>query len=148
MNEDVAANPEHELGYGYRVVTVDEAVERAFSGEWDVPEFQRQFVWQPAQVCDLADSLWRNYPIGALLLWRSAESNDDLRRARWWIADGQQRLTSLCILCGREPVWLRRKPAKLACACCNASPHASIPGSMGHQGSWPRALTREQTIRG
>ncbi|MGA8057105.1 MAG: DUF262 domain-containing protein [Candidatus Binataceae bacterium] len=112
MNEDVAANPEHELGYGYRVVTVDEAVERAFSGEWDVPEFQRQFVWQPAQVCDLADSLWRNYPIGALLLWRSAESNDDLRRARWWIADGQQRLTSLCILCGREPVWLRRKPAE------------------------------------
>lgn len=72
-----------ELGYGYRVVTVDEAVERAFSGEWDVPEFQRQFVWQPAQVCDLADSLWRNYPIGALLLWRRAESNDDLRRARW-----------------------------------------------------------------
>lgn len=83
MNEDVAAKLEDEPGYGYRVVTVDEAVERAFSGEWDVPEFQRQFVWQPAQVCDLADSLWRNYPIGALLLWRSAESNDDLRRARW-----------------------------------------------------------------
>ena len=65
--------PEDEHGYRYSVVTVGEAVERAVSGEWDVPEFQRQFVWQPSQVCDLADSLWRNYPIGALLLSRSAK---------------------------------------------------------------------------
>jgi hypothetical protein len=60
--------PEDEHGYGYRVVTVGEAVESAVSGEWDIPEFQRQFVWQPSQVCGLVDSLWRNYPIGALLL--------------------------------------------------------------------------------
>ena len=106
------SRPEDKHGYSYRVVTVGEAVERAVSGEWDVPEFQRQFVWQPSQVCGLADSLWRNYPIGALLLWRSANSGGDPRRSRWWIADGQQRLTSLCILCGREPVWLRRKPAE------------------------------------
>jgi hypothetical protein len=104
--------PQDEHGYGYRVVTVGEAVERAVSGEWDVPEFQRQFVWQPPQVCSLADSLWRNYPIGALLLWRGANSDDDASQSGWWIADGQQRLTSLCILCGREPVWLRRKPAE------------------------------------
>ena len=104
--------PEDEHGYGYRVVTVGEAVESAVSGEWDIPEFQRQFVWQPSQVCGLVDSLWRNYPIGALLLWRSANSGGDSRRSRWWIADGQQRLTSLCILCDREPIWLRRKPAE------------------------------------
>src|SRR5512146_221838 len=112
MNDDASARLQHEAGYGYRVVTVGQAVERAVSGEWDIPEFQRQFVWQPSQVCDLADSLWRNYPIGALLLWRRAERNGYSRRPRWWIADGQQRLTSLCILCGREPVWLRRKPAE------------------------------------
>ena len=106
-----APRPEDEHGYSYRVVTVGEAVERAVSGEWDVPEFQRQFVWQPPQVCGLADSLWRNYPIGALLLWRSANGGDDASLSGWWIADGQQRLTSLCILCGREPVWLKRKPA-------------------------------------
>ncbi|MGH9645626.1 MAG: DUF262 domain-containing protein [Bryobacteraceae bacterium] len=101
-----------DAGYGYRVVTVEDAVERAVSGEWDVPEFQREFVWQPSQVCGLADSLWRNYPIGALLLWRGAEYNHAPGRPQWWIADGQQRLTSLCILCGREPAWLRRKPAE------------------------------------
>lgn len=118
MSEDATAkmnganvSPQDEAGYAYRVVTVGEAVERAVSGEWDVPEFQRQFVWQPSQVCGLADSLWRNYPFGALLLWRGAECGDDQRRPRWWIADGQQRLTSLCILYGREPAWLRRKGA-------------------------------------
>jgi len=104
--------PHDEHGYGYRVVTVGEAVERSVSGEWDIPEFQRQFVWQPPQVCGLADSLWRNYPIGALLLWRGANSDDDASQSGWRIADGQQRLTSLCILCGREPVWLTRKPAE------------------------------------
>jgi Protein of unknown function DUF262 len=112
MNDDASARPQHEAGYGYRVVTVGEAVDCAVSGEWDIPEFQRQFVWQPSQVCDLADSLWRDYPIGALLLWRRTASNGDSGRPRWGIADGQQRLTSLCILFGREPVWLRRKPAE------------------------------------
>jgi len=72
-----APRPEDEHAYSYRVVTVGEAVERAVSGEWDVPEFQRQFVWRPSQVCDVADSLWRAYPIGALLLWRSANSGGD-----------------------------------------------------------------------
>jgi Protein of unknown function DUF262 len=103
--------PLDEQGYGYHVVTVGEAVERAVSGEWDVPEFQRQFVWRASQACDLADSLWQNYPIGSLLLWRDANHVGDARSSGWWIADGQQRLTSLCMLYGREPAWLRRKPA-------------------------------------
>jgi Protein of unknown function DUF262 len=109
VNDRASARPEHEAGYGYRVVTVSEAVDCVTSGQWDIPEFQRQFVWQPSQVGELADSLWRNYPIGAPLLWRRTGSNGDSHRAQWWIADGQQRLTSLCLLHGREPVWLRRK---------------------------------------
>ncbi len=114
--EFIAASPPDrsapaEPGYAYQVTTVGEAVERAVSGEWDLPEFQREFVWQPTQVCDLADSLWRNYPIGALLLWQEPNGAGDANPPRWWIADGQQRLTSLCLLCGREPAWLRRKSA-------------------------------------
>jgi hypothetical protein len=119
MNDDLSANLEamdetadHEAGYAYRVVTVREAVERCVSGEWDIPEFQRQFVWRPSQVCGLADSMWRNYPFGALLLWRASEDANGERQVRWWIADGHQRLTSLCILSGREPIWLRRRAAQ------------------------------------
>jgi hypothetical protein len=91
----------------FRLVTVLEAVQMAVAGRWDVPEFQRAFVWNPAQVCALADSLWRDYPIGPLLLWQPKE-NDDIN-APLWIADGQQRLTSLCLLYGREPSWFLRK---------------------------------------
>lgn len=102
-----------EQGYAYQVATVGDAIERAVSGEWDMPEFQRKFVWKPSQACDLADSLWRNYPIGPLLLWRDANRAAGSSPPQWWIADGQQRLTSLCLLCGREPAWLRRKPADM-----------------------------------
>lgn len=115
LDDDFAAAPrpgaesadKREDGYCFRVVTVLEAVERAVAGQWDVPEFQREFVWKPAQVCGLAASLWCNYPIGALLLWRARKSASE---SPLWIADGQQRLTALCLLHGGVPSWLRRKP--------------------------------------
>ena len=96
-----------EDGYCFRVVNVLEAVENVVTGQWDVPEFQREFVWTPAQVCGLATSLWCNYPIGPLLLWQTREHRSN---APLWIADGQQRLTSLCLLRGGIPSWFRRKP--------------------------------------
>jgi hypothetical protein len=89
----------------FRLVTVTDAVGRALAGQWEVPEFQREFIWKPAQVCALADSLWRNYPIGALLLWRAAQPGE----SPLWIADGQQRLTALCLLSGGTPHWFGRK---------------------------------------
>lgn len=94
----------------FRVATVLEAVENATAGRWDVPEFQREFVWKPSQVCALADSLWRNYPIGPLLLWEPGTGVDG--PAPVWIADGQQRLTALCLLCGFDPSWFQRKPER------------------------------------
>jgi hypothetical protein len=97
-----------EAGYSFSVVSVTEAVESAVAGDWDIPEFQREFVWKPSQVCALADSLWRNYPIGALLLWRVRKGADSALPL--WIADGQQRLTALCLLHGALPSWLDRKP--------------------------------------
>lgn len=98
-----------EAGYQYRIVSVAVAVRKVANGEWDVPEFQRRFVWQAAQVCALADSLWRNYPIGGLLLW-DTDGGGGPRRAPLWIADGQQRLTSLCLMHGIEPPWAGRMP--------------------------------------
>ncbi|HZO81761.1 MAG TPA: DUF262 domain-containing protein [Candidatus Binataceae bacterium] len=97
-----------EPGYEYRVVRVAEAVRFVAAGEWDMPDFQRRFVWEPGQVCALADSLWRNYPIGALLLWNARAADHGRRCAPLWIADGQQRLTSLCLMYGVEPPWVRR----------------------------------------
>ncbi|MGH7906951.1 MAG: DUF262 domain-containing protein [Candidatus Binataceae bacterium] len=89
-------------GYSYRIVTVAEALGHVMSRRWDIPPFQRTFIWSAAQVCDLADSLWRNYPVGPLLLWRDPL---DKRPHNRWIADGQHRLTALCLLFGHQPPW-------------------------------------------
>src|ERR1700685_3988176 len=35
-----------------------------------LPDLQRGFVWSPERVKTLFDSLFRRYPIGALLLWK------------------------------------------------------------------------------
>jgi hypothetical protein len=89
-------------GYTFNRVTLAEAVANSVRGDWDLPEFQRRFVWKPSQVATLADSLWRNYPVGSLLLWASSDPH---AKGRAWIADGQQRLTALCILFGQKPRW-------------------------------------------
>jgi hypothetical protein len=100
-------------GYRYLTVTVKQAIELTETGVWQVPDFQREFIWKPSQICELADSLWRGYPIGALLLWLHRESNVDATSVEGGlIADGLHRLTSLCLLFGREPAWLASKPAE------------------------------------
>lgn len=85
-------------------------VDSAVGHELSVPEFQRGFVWKPAQVRDLAESLWLDYPIGSLLIWNSHDGTQervvrDARQPNDWLVDGQQRTTALCILFGRKPYW-------------------------------------------
>jgi hypothetical protein len=87
----------------YQLVTVHEAVRNVVAGTWDVPPFQRGFIWKPWQVCELADSLWRDYPVGQLLLWKDPKATG--RVTRRLVADGQHRLVSLCLLFGEEPHW-------------------------------------------
>lgn len=87
-------------------------VNRAVNNEFGMPEFQRGFVWTPAKVRDLAESLYRDYPVGALLLWYQPPEDTpaiarspDAVRSNVWIVDGQQRATALCLLFGRKPYW-------------------------------------------
>jgi uncharacterized protein DUF262 len=90
----------------YRTFTVEEIIEKSTTGEWNLPYFQRGFVWKAWQVCDIVDSLWRDYPIGPLLLWRNHSVNAD-SHASFWIADGQHRVAALCIAFARTPAWAR-----------------------------------------
>ena len=61
-------------------------------------------MWNPLGVRDLAESLWRDYPIGPLLIWQR-EGDASAERLLSLVVDGQQRLTSLCILLGYRPRW-------------------------------------------
>lgn len=72
-----------------------------------LPEIQRDYVWKPAQIAGLLDSLYREYPSGSILLWETDESVEErspkfdptgappLTRSVQYLLDGQQRLTSL-----------------------------------------------------
>ena len=85
---------------GYHLTHLIEAIKH---GTIALPDIQRPFVWKPAQVRDLFDSLYRGYPVGTLLFWETGVDagarqvggglNDQV--AKLLIVDGQQRLTSL-----------------------------------------------------
>lgn len=74
-------------------------------GKLGLPEFQRDFVWEPKEVVDLLDSVSRQWPIGSLLLlsgpqpfaYRSIASGPVLSESGLdlYILDGQQRVTAL-----------------------------------------------------
>lgn len=55
-----------------------------------LPTVQRGFVWKPAQIENLWDSLLRGYPVGAFVL--ADAGNNSLH-----ILDGQQRATAICL---------------------------------------------------
>lgn len=90
-------------------VTVEEIVCRAVNKQWDIPEFQRDFVWSPQDVALLAESLYKDYPVGSFLLWDSSDYREtktaEGSQASLWIVDGQQRTTALCLLLGQKPYW-------------------------------------------
>lgn len=81
------------------------------NGELRIPGFQRDFVWEPARIQKLLDSMCKEYPVGTILLWRAPSEYNHLIREvdllnqpnivkdqRYqFLLDGQQRLTSLFI---------------------------------------------------
>ena len=82
---------------------VDALLKDIDMGVIGLPDIQRPFIWKNAKVRDLFDSMYRGYPIGYLLFWRNAATDDarnigvdhKQKTPSLLIVDGQQRLTSL-----------------------------------------------------
>jgi hypothetical protein len=82
---------------------VKQLVEDYRAGRIVIPEFQREYVWKPSKAPRLIDSLYRWFPVGSLLLWRSTEEMRPRRRdprprssaIMDWLIDGQQRIITL-----------------------------------------------------
>ncbi len=85
--------------------TIDQLIQRIRTGRLALPDFQRDFVWNPSRVVELLDSVSRQWPIGSLLLLsgpqpfaiRAIESGPEITDVELdiYVLDGQQRLTSL-----------------------------------------------------
>jgi hypothetical protein len=89
-------------------MTIRVIVERLMSGQIRVPAFQRGFVWDTDMVAYFMDSLYKKYPFGSVLFWRTKEQlkverslgpfklpNRDPDFPIDYILDGQQRITSI-----------------------------------------------------
>ncbi len=91
--------------------SLSKLIEDVDIGEIGLPDIQRPFVWTPAKVRDLFDSMYKGFPVGYLLFWINALNGNhrqigtDMKQKspRLLIVDGQQRLTALyAVLKGRN----------------------------------------------
>lgn len=89
-------------------LSIRKAIETITAGQIRIPAFQRGFVWDADRVAHLMDSIYKGYPFGSLILWRTKRQ---LRAERKlgpfhlpdrevgfpidYVLDGQQRLTSI-----------------------------------------------------
>jgi hypothetical protein len=89
-------------------LTIRNILDQVLRGQIRIPAFQRDFVWEPDRVAHLMDSIYKRYPFGSLLFWRTREQ---LRIERDlgpfllpdpkedypvdYVLDGQQRITSI-----------------------------------------------------
>ena len=88
-------------------VTLNNMVSNLRGGRYEIPDFQRDFEWEPWDINELMKSIFRDYYIGNLLLWKGKDDNFDAlscepiygfagKRERTHIVlDGQQRLTAM-----------------------------------------------------
>ncbi len=89
-------------------LTIREILDSVYRGQVRIPAFQRGFVWEPDRVAFLIDSIYKGYPFGALLFWRTSERLQTENRLGPfelpdpqadfpidYVLDGQQRVTSI-----------------------------------------------------
>jgi hypothetical protein len=89
-------------------LSIRQAIEKVLAGQIRIPKFQRGFVWDAERVAYLMDSIYKGYPFGSLILWRTRtqlRSERDLGPFSLpdstpgypidYVLDGQQRLTSI-----------------------------------------------------
>ena len=76
--------------------TIKDALDRIASHEYVLPAIQREFVWNPKQICSLFDSVMQGYPFGEFLFWRIAPENSAKYRYYDFVRDYHQRDNPHC----------------------------------------------------
>lgn len=92
----------------YQPYSIRQLLDSVSSGSIRIPAFQRGFVWEMDRVAYLLDSIYKKYPFGSLLFWRTrSQLAIERKLGRFklpepkedypidYVLDGQQRLTSI-----------------------------------------------------
>ena len=64
------------------------------NGQILIPTFQREFVWSDSQIVTLAESIYKGYPFGIIILYEWIEDG----KKQHMVLDGQQRLLSMVLM--------------------------------------------------
>ena len=116
-------------------ISLNTLVSRLKEGRFVIPDFQRDFEWRPWDIQELVRSIFLDYYIGSLLLWKGKKENfdalvvrdplrpDDTTGQKPWncghgdpehiVLDGQQRLTAMYYAFRRT-----ERPASKPCQPC------------------------------
>lgn len=88
-------------------VSLNTLIGRLKEGRFVIPDFQREFEWRPWDIRDLMKSIFQDYYIGSLLLWKGKKENFEALSCEpiygfkgtgspeYIVLDGQQRLTAM-----------------------------------------------------
>ena len=92
----------------YQSFSIRQLTDDILKGAIRIPKFQRDFVWEFDHVAYLMDSIYKQYPFGSLLFWRTKNrlasdkklGSFELPKAPdeypvYYVLDGQQRITSI-----------------------------------------------------
>lgn len=91
--------------------SLDSLLDQIGQGKFVIPDFQREFEWNPWDVRDLMKSIFSDYYVGTLLLWKGKEENfsnlacEEIygykgpQKREYIVLDGQQRLTAIYCAC-------------------------------------------------
>ena len=91
--------------------TLNNVIVAVSKGQYRIPQFQREYVWEKSKVLELFDSIYKEFPIGSFFLWKAGREFNHLFRHSIdlniapirndddvsFILDGQQRITSLYV---------------------------------------------------
>ena len=88
-------------------VSLNTLLNRLKEGRFVIPDFQREFEWRPWDISELMKSIFLDYYIGSLLLWKGKKENFEALscepvygyegdgKPEYIVLDGQQRLTAM-----------------------------------------------------
>lgn len=88
-------------------ISLNTLITRLKDGRFVIPDFQREFEWKPWDISELMRSIFLDYYIGSLLLWKGKQENfkalsceavygyDGDGSPEYIVLDGQQRLTAM-----------------------------------------------------